>query len=340
MTVTNYPGDPKDRTDDTPFDALKHNSLKAAGVAYLLGDAALFASGAMAGRYKEASSGLLWGIGGLVCAKYANPSAEKQLKLLSSRLSHYLRRQGIEIPHTPDTETLAQKDGIIDHVEAFLYQYPSQVLNATYAVGAAQLIRSGLQHGKHWDAASGALVAAGALSGLLVQEKKPDPDHPPKTAFSKAMTWLQEKPLRISGGLYALNNVALIMSALKERRTNPAMKSYWFKFLTAASYIFGNTMLALSSKENGGSEKDTKEAMDKLATAAAHVIAAQAPEVQEGLVSHIAGYLASQPSVGMKADEINTLLHDKLRQTRSLPHATGWQYRVTVPGTEQFLPTL
>jgi len=318
MTVTNYPGDPKDSTDDTPFDALKHKSLKAAGVAYLIGDAGLFASGMMAGRYKEASSGLLWGIGGLVCAKYANPNAEKQLKLLSARLSDYLHKQGVVIPESPDTENLTRKNGVVDHVEAFMHQYPSQILNATYAIGAAQLVRSGLQHGKHWDAASGALIGAGALAGLLVQEKKPDPDHPAKGAFSKAVAWLQEKPLRISGGLYALNNVTLIMSALKERKTNPAQKSYLFKFLTAASYIFGNAMLAVSSKENGGTEGDTKTAMDQLATSAAHVIAAQAPEVQEGLISHIAGYLSSQPDVGMKAEEINVLLHTKLKETRGL----------------------
>ena len=29
--VPNYPGDPNDKTDDTPFDALKDKSLKAAG---------------------------------------------------------------------------------------------------------------------------------------------------------------------------------------------------------------------------------------------------------------------------------------------------------------------
>lgn len=328
MSIPNYSGDPADKTDDTPFDALKDKSLKAAGYAYLVGDAALFASGMMAGRHKEAASGLLYTVGGLACAKYANPTAEKQLKLLGTRMGNYLRKEGVAIPDQPDLQELTKPHGVVEQLEAFLYKYPSQVLNATYAVGGVQLLRSGMQHGKHWDTASGALVAAGGLAGLLISEKKTDPGHPPKTAFAKAAAWLQEKPLRISGGLYAMNNVTLIMSALGERKASPANSSYLFKFLTATSYIFANAMLSMSSKDNHASDSHASEALDKLAGAAARIISAQPKEVQEPLLQHVAGFLAAQPEVDRKAEEITRLMHEKMQQVQGIDAPGSWLSRV------------
>lgn len=327
MSTPNYHGDPKDPTDDTPFDALKEKSLKTAGVAYLIGDGALFASGMMAGRHKEATSGLLWGVGGLVCAKYANPPAEKQLRLMGARLGEFFRKEGVVIPDNPELKDLTKPGGAIDHLEKFMYQYPSQILNATYAIGAGTLIKSGLQHGKKWDAASGALIMAGALSGLLIHETPRDAEHPAKTPFARAKAWLCEKPLRISGAFFAANNATLIMSALAERKANPAQKSYMFKLLTAASYIFGNSMLALSSKENHGSQAQCEVMLGRLATASAQIIGAQPQEVQEGLLQHIAGFLASQPEVTMKADAIADMLHKKMQAVR-LPQQQGWLGRI------------
>lgn len=330
LKIPHYDGDPADKTDDTPFDALKDSSLKAAGYAYLVGDAALFASGVMSGRKGEAASGLLYTVGGLTCARYANPKAEKQLQLLGARLGAYLRKEGVAIPDQPDLQALMKPGGVMDHVEAFLYAYPSQVLNATYAAGGIQLLRSGLQHGKRWDMASGALVAAGGLAGLLVHEHPADPEHPPRTPFSRALSWLQEKPLRISGGLYALNNATLIMSALGERRETPANRSYMFKFLTAASYIFANAMLAISSKENGAGREQGDDALDRLADAAARIIAAQPQALREGLTQHVAAFLAAQPEVPLKAEDIALLMQQKLRSVRA-PAPGGWLSRLDAP---------
>ena len=330
--MVNTPDTP-DKTDapsgESAFDGLKDKSLKATGYAYLIGDAGLFASGMLSKRYKEASSGLLWAAGGLACAKYANPDAEKQFELLGDRLAQYLKKQGVPIPDDPTTEVLTRERGVVDHIEAFLHQYPSQVLNATFAIGATQLLRSGLQHNKPWDTASGALVAAGALAGLLIQEKKPDPDHHLVGAFEKAKAWIQEKPLRVPGILYGLNNITLITSAVTEAKSNPAQKSYMFKFLTAASYIFANTMLSMSSKKQEGGQHDV--AMDKLAKVSARVVAAQAPEVQEALVQHISSFLSCQPDVSLKTHEISDLLHQKLKEvSRPQPKISleNWQQRV------------
>ncbi len=338
--VPNYQGDPNDKTDDTPFDALKDKSLKAAGYALLAGDTALIISGIMGGRYKEAASGLIYAAGGLFCSKYANPDAEKQLRMMGMKLGEYLRKEGVEIPHEPTVEKLVKPGGLIENTEAFLYKYPSQMMNACFAVGGTQLMASGIQHGKHWDTMAGACVVSGGLGGILVSEQTPDPDKKPAHGpLAKAVSWFQEKPLRISGVLYGLNNPALIMSGIKEYKANPANKSYMFKFLTAASYMMGNTLLCMSSKENSGSQAQGDEALDKLATAAAQILAAQPREMQHSLMQHMAGFLASQPEATKKAPEIEKLMQEKM-QSLAAPAQGSWLNKLGMAHAMQPAPGL
>lgn len=312
-----------DPSDDTPFEALSKRSLEAAGYAYLLGDAALFAAGISKAQYKEAATGLMWGVGGLAAARYSHPTAEKQLELFGHRLGEYLHKQGIEIPKDPTTEILTKQQGIWDHVESFLYAYPSQTLNAVYAIGSTTLIASGIQKHNRGDLTAGLMVAAGALAGLLVPEKKIDPEHPPEGFLQKTAAWFQEKPLRLSSAFYWTNNVGLLAGAMEDQRTNPANKGYVFKYLTVASYVFANLMLSMSSKDNISGNDST---LNDLAKSSARVIAAQPPEMREALVQQIAGYLASQHEIHMKAEEIATLLHSKLAEVSIAPE--NWQGRV------------
>ena len=306
------------------------SSLKAAGYSYLVGDAALFAAGIASKRYKEASSGLLYGIGGLACAKYGDPNMEQQLEVLSHRLRDYLKKEKIDIPKNPTTALLTKESGIIERIEDFLHTYPSHVLNGLFALGGVQLTRSGIQKQKHFSTAAGIAVTAGALGGLLIEEKKPDPENPPHTLWAKAKQWVQEKPLRWSGSMYMVNNVALTMDALAERKQNPLEKTYLFKFLTVASYLFANSLLNMSSKAHAdiGELKEGAKAMQRLAEITAHVIAAQHPEVQETLVRNIAGYLSTQPGIGLSAAQITNLLHTNLTSIKSSMPATGtWEER-------------
>ncbi len=65
-----------------------------------------------------------------------------------------------------------------------------------------------------------------------------------------------------------------------------------------------------------------------LTEAAARVIGAQAPELQEALVSHIAGYLSSQPEIHLKAEEIADMLHEKMKGTMTQGAMASWQERL------------
>jgi hypothetical protein len=346
MTTT-PPYDTDAKPSGSLLQSMKDNSLRTAGYAYLVGDAALFASGVFRGNAKEAATGALWAVGGLAAARYGNPNQEKMLEILSGRLSDYLRSQQIEIPDTPTTALLTRPRGIIDQIEAFLYAHPSEMLNAAYAIGGTTLIASGLgsnANANRWNAVSGTLVTAGALAGLLLKEQTPNPDQPPQGIVGKALSWVQEKPLRLTGALYTLNNASLIMGGMKDHNAYPGSPSGMLKFLTAGSYIFANGMLSLSSKGHADNKNEAHQATAQLTEAAAEVIAAQPQHVQNKLIEHVAGFLAGQPEAQMKAEALSHLLHDKLsrvahKTTASPDTEHSWQTRIQ-QSPQQAAPSL
>ena len=326
------PEDPNVEIVDAPksgkMQQLQDNKLKVAGVGQVLADSALLAYGAATKNMKIGSVGLLGWTAGSIGMRYGNPKDEKQLQLVERQLASYLRRQGVEIPKDPTTESLMKQGGVIDNVESFMYAHPTQIMNVCFGLMGVQFTRSGVQHNQKALLASGVLLMAGALAGLLIPDKNPDPEHPPKGAVQKAWSWIQENPLRLSGTLFNLNQVTLTVDALQERQRNPKNKAYMFKLAAVAGFVLCNTMMALSSKGHGGGAQMDDETRNKLAEAACRVISAQPKEVQEELLHHIAGYLASQPYVHMKADKISTMLHEKLAQVAQAPAPAGWQGRV------------
>lgn len=323
--------------EGTRLEQLHEQSLKASGYSYMIGDAALAAAGFLSGRHKEAASGLLYGAGGLVLATCGNPSTEKRLQMLYQDMGKYLQQQGVSIPAgTHAAEALSQPGGVVGHIEKFLYSYPSQILNTLFAAGGVQMLRSGLQHQKGWDTASGALVAAGGLVGLLVNERKPDPqEHARKGLIGKAMDWVQEKPLRLSGYLYMGNNATLLMSAMKERKADPGQHSYLLKLLTVASYVVANSLFAMSSKDNiSCKEKLDPRALDELEHVAAEVIAAQPRPMREQLINQMAAYLSAQSHTSIPVEELARAMHERVEQQLhpSQPQQS-WQSRLAfTPG--------
>jgi hypothetical protein len=328
--------------DFSGLDHVRQKSLKAAGWAYFVGDAALATSGILEKEYKTASAGALYGLGGLVLARYGNPHAEKRLQLLSEELGQYLKAQGAEIPKGSkvDAAMLAKDGGIIEHIERFLYRNPSQVLNTLFAIGGVELMRGGMDTHRHWKTASGALVIAGALAGLLIPEHKVSTEtERPGGFFDKAWRWIQDKPLRASGYLYMANNATMTVDALldgkKERaealRTGmwkPKQYGYLFQLVTVASYILANALFASSFKQNEASKNKEEElsSMEELKRAAAEVIAAQPMPVRQSMIQKTAGYLSAKAKVNVSASELTRAMEQAVAQCS--PTIGGWQQRV------------
>lgn len=318
-------------TDETQHSVLREKSLKAAGYTYLIADAALFASGIMAGRYSEAKAGLLYTGAAGVLARYGNENQERHMQNLNLHLSEYLDKEGMVLPDSGSIsrEMIAKNDGIIHKVEDFLYSHPSEVANAVFAYGGSELLRSGLQHHKPLDALGGGAVTAGALAGILIPESK-GPHKRTGNIVTDSWSAIKEKPLMATGSAYMVGNVALIGSALSERRVNPANKSYVFKLLTAAGYIVANGLMAVSSKDTGPSADDKD--LKKVYQGAARIIAAQPAQVQEATLRHVAGFLATQPETDVTTRKAELMLHkavEKLacNQTIDTRYAPSWQER-------------
>lgn len=321
---------------------LGENTLKASGWALIAGDIALCAAKYMEGNRNGFGGVALWLAGGAAAGIFGNPKMEKKLQLLERRLGSYLKKQGVEIPQNPTTAELGKDDGLIAHIESFLYAHPSELLNTAFAVGGGLVLRGGLKTNTPMNTVSGALVTAGALAGLLIPEKKPDTNHPAEGALDKAWQWAREKPLRVSSAFYMANDIPLFLEA--RRRDKMGEKSAIARYITVASYIFGNVMLWLSSKDNLGAKNEAKnrQMLEELAETSAHVVAAQPKETQEALMAHVAGYLSAQPEIKKTAPEIAAMLHEKLAGIgQSASTAKTWQGRAlatALPSTS--LPSL
>jgi uncharacterized protein (DUF4415 family) len=177
--------------------------------------------------------------------------------------------------------------------------------------------------------ASGGLLISGALAGILIPEKKPDPNHPPEGPLQQFWSWIQEKPLRVTGTLFNANQVFLGLSAFEDRRKNPDSKNYLFTLLAVTAFSFGNTMLLLSSKSHGSNKKVDDNTLNAVADTSARIIAAQPQEVKDAVLQDISSHLAAQPNVSQSKEQIATMLHERVNAVaKPQPQGAGWQDRV------------
>lgn len=298
---------------------IRDNKLKVAGIGQLTADTALLAYGFIKGHPEIGSIGALGYAAGLIGARYGNPKDAKQLELVERHLGEYLQRQGVVIPKDPTMEGLMKPGGIIDHAEEFLYARPAQMMNACFGLMGVQFMRGGIRENQKSMMVSGTLMMASALAGLLIKEQQPDPEHPPQTTLQKAWSWVQEKPLRLTGILANLNQVSFGYNTWQEYKANPAQKAYLLKAVAVAGFTLCNCMLGMSSTGHGGGEQMDEETRDKLADVSARVIAAQPKEVQDAVLQHISGFLATQPYLHMKAQDIGAMLQSKIAEVAKAP---------------------
>lgn len=287
----------------------------------------------------SAGGGASWLIGGIGAGYYGNPKVETQLQIQAQKLEHYLNKKGIKIPDDAREQSkLLKKHSFWKNVELFLYEHPSEILNSMYAVGAGMLLREGgmeIANGaKKWhptgfsvkgvEAMSstfwiGAVVMVGALVGLFVKE---DPEARKKAEsqgfIGKTIAFIKEKPLRFSAGAYFLNNGFLALRARQDfvdRGTgfnSQTFKPHYFSTTQLALYLFGNSMLMMSNRDqiSKGGFKPTELA--ELEKAAACVIAAQPKETQAAMLTDLSNYLAKEKGINIDPATMATHLATKV----------------------------
>lgn len=340
-------------TDNITPSRWQDKTLKAAGVSYIVGDLSMVAAGAARGHgvLGSVSGGATWLAGGVAAAMYGNPDTKRQLSIQASKLEAYLRKRGVAIPEDARAQSalLAHKT-VWGHVEQFMYEHPSELLNSMYLLGASMLLHEGLtkdvaKHAKNIipkgvNAAAfknvsstfwiGAVVSAGALLGLFVKE---DPHAREKlnddaSWLDRAMAYVKEKPLRASAILYTVNNGFLGLRAYQDfSERHSAFKAQAFKphvasGLQLGAYLVGNGLLFASSRSQITKQGFAPDDMAQLENAAAAVIAAQPPETQQALLTDVSQFMATQKGVAVPAEKIaadlavrvGELTRDRLQQ--------------------------
>ncbi|MCE3005622.1 MAG: hypothetical protein LW853_02155 [Rickettsiales bacterium] len=321
----------RDATSEKEAPVSLERKLKLAGVSYMLGDAAMMVAGHMRGKKNVVASAATWLVGGGAAAWYGNPHTEQQLHILAGRLEQHFYKNGIVIPSEIRAQSsLLKEKSFWEKTEQFLYAHPSEILNSSYALGAGMLMAKGITK----DFWMGACILTGALAGLLIKE---DPEARKKAEngswFDKTIAFAKEKPLRVSGSLYAAGNIFLAGNMVEDfRKRNSTyqgkkVQPYFFSTLQLACYLFSNTMLFLSPRNQMTDSGVRPEAMARLEDAAARIIAAQPVPVQVTLVQDIAQYLAQQKGVKIPPQEIKVALQQRLTKLQPQPTAQSFAAR-------------
>lgn len=328
-------------TEQAQTTSWRDKTLKAAGYGYLVGDfagiAATMARGKFEANWATAAGFATWAVGGIGAAVYGNPNQEKQLEILAHKLERHLGKQGITIPADARSQNELLKDrGFFHSVERFLYEHPSEILNAAYAIGAGAMMHQGWRNvsaGKQtWlpkslkleeiykntttDFWSGLLVLVGALGGLFIKEDQHASEKAKDGgAIEKATAYFTEKSLRFPSIMYWLNNVVLFGRIFQEKNDcgHQNVKPHLFSTVTLASYVFSNLMLQFSSRSQIAADLPA-EAVDKLEQAAATIIAVQPAKLQAALLADASRFLATQKGVTLSADEIAKQLATRITE--------------------------
>ncbi|MES2985111.1 MAG: hypothetical protein V4735_07990 [Pseudomonadota bacterium] len=326
-------------SDETATEAKQHEdrwqdkTLKAAGVGYMAGDAAMAAAGIARGKGWGSSVGgaMTWFAGGLAAAHFGNPDVEKQLQIQASKLEAHLKKNGVTIPDEARAQSALLADKTAwSYVEQFMYEHPSELLNGMYALGASMLLHGGLKEhselgktllpkaltkaafanvsSKFWI---GALVGAGALTGLLVKENpNPAPQDPNAGWLDHAIASVKDHPLRASAALYTVNNGFLALQAWQDFQgrdlayASTSFKPHYASGLQLAAYLFSNAMLFSSSRNQITRHGFASQDMARLEDAAACVIAMQSPKVQQAVLEDVSRFMATQQGVTLSAPDI------------------------------------
>ncbi len=288
-----------------------HN-LSLSGMSLLAGDGALFMSGRMNGKKGAGMvfTSLGWAAGGLVAMVFGKTPSSRVPRIEARKLESYLREQGIDVPRTVrDTHPLLRTKGPIDAALQFFYTYPSEVLNGVFAVFSLGMINDGL---KSKDKRSllwgGVAVVAGSLSGLFIKE---DPQAREKAkngnAIDKAVAFVKEKPLRVSGTLFMVNDYFLVKQAASEFKNNyrPSGgkdKRFLATSAAAAAYAIGNVFLWKSSRDSVKTSREQNGTSDQLQNLAVEIVAAQPKHLKDKALDSITSYFAKDREMELPVD--------------------------------------
>lgn len=310
---------------------LRRNSLKAAGILNLIGDASLLASGIKSSDAYKTTGGALYTAGALALTRYGNIDTQRQMKRTLHEVRTTLDREVTGLSNGTALQTAARdaKTGSFAAAEDFVYHNPADVMLGAYSLGAAAMLGSGIKQKNTQRIMYGGWSLLVKTVSFLLPEKK-------KTAKDDKRSSITDQPLKIFGIGSAITEVLLGASAYKQYKSgkhNAKQRTgAYLEFGTAGAYLLADVLMAMSSKDStkaGGvftaAEKIHIEAM------AADAIARAPQDKQADLIERTAMLLADKPEMQASKEQVAQSLAEQIEHRQKNP----WVARVAEAQPEQ-----
>lgn len=332
-------------------------TLPLSGVAYVAGDLGYIYTGVkdyMAHKTNANRINVLAGIGYALGSQMliwfgGRDQSKEQIRNATREVKSFLGKEQVDLPNDSTIQQVAKepKRGILGTLDHFFSRYPSEVMNIMY-VGVGILLGTAAFRNfrtpqraeetlkqfnarrleKGIDMGLGAVTTVSSAAGILVKEKKRDPNEPPKKGLEGVWEWLQEKPLRITGyGLMISTFGHAAASLAAQGGTVQHKQASIGRWVFVVTNIIAELLMAVSSKGHGEGVK--ADGIDETVLAsAADIIARQKPENQSALIHRLAGHMSSSDRLGGKSEHLEAILRKQVDALRNHP----WRERSRMAG--------
>lgn len=219
---------------------IKKHSIELAGWSYLVADAMPILSGLATKNSAEVVQGGMWATTSAALVAFGRKNPDFQMGLMYDRMKQYLYQEGIDvdIEDRVGLERLRTKPHYWNKMINWLYENPVLFNNTLQGVGGLMQAKAGAfapaGHQNHFKTAAGLSVTAGQWAGMLVPEEPHiSRSQEDQTAITKdyllgrgnhegaqgkategALSWVREKPLRLTAIGPGINNILAGIGAM------------------------------------------------------------------------------------------------------------------------------
>ena len=302
--------------------------------------------------------GIGYALGGIALSFFAGKDqSQNEIKSGVRKARNFIIHEGADVPVDTASYHITQKEDkpLGTRISDFLKKNPSETLNTIYTGVGILLAVSSLKKvnalkvkdvslfakvnehalNEAKDVGLGAITMTSSLIGLLVKEKKPEPDEAKETGLRRAWQWIQEKPLRATGVGLGISTLFHGWATIGKYKSGDAgvRSTVMFRAAFVAANILAETLIFLSSKGHGEGVIADQSVEDSVLSCTAEMISKQPVKTQSQLIHQLAGYMSAPDILGGKAEEIATKLQTQLAMIQKHPWVKHTPVAASAPAT-------
>ena len=328
---------------------LSKRTLQLSGIFQVLGDMMFYRYNRLEGHVEGDMSSYFYMLGTASVLGYGkNDQSEIQVRDLAQAFEKVLEKKNIQIPDDSALHSIAhekEKNPLLK-IHEFMKRYPSEAYNVTTGLAGAMVALNAYKnhYTKAYPAAmSAASIAAhrseglrdiglglttflGCLYGLVVKEKKADPDEPqPKDTIGKVIQYIQHNPLSVTGtslmvssAVHAVSTVGAYREAVRVNDAKRKKSVPWRGGFVLTNFM-GEVLIAVSSKGHGEGVTTDDTVHDTAYKMAAEVILSQPEDKREYLTNYIADFLEQPDVLAEKRETVMKKLQDEISKLKDNP---------------------